>query len=160
MPTTTTARSLEGPHVSLVHASGSRAELYQYGAQLTSWVDSTGREQCYLSRRAVMGGGKSIRGGIPVIFPQFASSGPLPKHGLIRTRDWQIVQHDAVSVTMRVADDQTSRALWPHPFLAELVTTLGREGRQDTLTSALTITNTGAALVSFYGGTPQLPARG
>jgi glucose-6-phosphate 1-epimerase len=37
------------------------------------------------------GEGAPIRGGVPVLFPQFNDEGPLPKHGFVRTAHWQVL---------------------------------------------------------------------
>jgi glucose-6-phosphate 1-epimerase len=55
-----------------------------------------------------------------VVFPQFASTGPLPKHGLLRTRIWTVVQAQDDRVLLRIQDDAESRRLWPHRFTVEL----------------------------------------
>lgn len=132
------------PRVVLTHPNGSRAEIHRYGAHLTSWIDTTGREHFFLSPRAGYSNGISIRGGIPVVFPQFASTGSLPKHGLLRTRVWDITRQLPSSATFRITDDHETRTLWPYSFLAELDITLDA-----TLTVALHITNTGDSSFSF-----------
>lgn len=108
-----------------------------------SWVDAGGQERLYLSTRAQFGPGQSIRGGIPVVFPQFAT-GPLPKHGLLRTRRWSLLAHAGSSATFRITDDDQSRALWPYPFIADLAIDLAA-----TLMVSLTITNSGDSPFSF-----------
>jgi glucose-6-phosphate 1-epimerase len=35
--------------------------------------------------------GKTFRGGIPVLFPQFANSGHLKKHGFVRDMEWDLM---------------------------------------------------------------------
>lgn len=132
--------------IKLTHASGSRAQISLFGAHVTSWVDATGREQLYLSRLARLAGagGKSIRGGIPVVFPQFADTGPLPMHGFLRTREWSVAHSNATSATLERRDDDATRRLWPHAFLAQLAVTVG-----DTLSVTLAITNTGTTPFSF-----------
>jgi len=129
--------------VTLVHSSGASARITHYGAHVVSWVDASGRERFYLSSRAQFGQGKSIRGGIPVVFPQFGT-GPLPKHGFLRTRRWSLIAHVDTSATFRITDDEQTRALWPYPFIAELTVNLA-----DTLTVSLTITNSGDSPFSF-----------
>ncbi len=114
-----------------------------YGAQVLSWIDTEGRERIYLSRRAHSGDGAAIRGGIPVIFPQFGT-GPLPKHGLLRTRRWSLVSHTESAVSFRVTDDDSTRSVWPYPFLAELSVELSV-----TLRVRLKITNTGDSRFTF-----------
>lgn len=129
--------------VTLAHSSGSRASVTSYGAQVLSWIDPEGRERLYLSKLAHSDGGTPIRGGIPVIFPQFGT-GPLPKHGLLRTRRWSLVSHSASAATFRITDEESTRSLWPYPFLAELTVELSR-----VLSVRLTVTNTGESRFTF-----------
>src|SRR5688572_1103245 len=71
---------LDGPDASRVEASA-------FGAHLLSWR-YRGRERLYLSPNASFGAGKAIRGGVPVIFPQFGERGDGPRHGFARTLTW------------------------------------------------------------------------
>lgn len=129
--------------VVLEHASGSTARITRHGAQVVSWTDVTGRERLYLSRETRLGEGASIRGGIPVIFPQFGN-GPLPKHGFVRTREWSLVSHDATSAVLRITDDDATRAIWPYPFLVELQVELS-----ESLTVRMRVRNTGDSAFAF-----------
>lgn len=129
--------------VTLVHSSGATARVTHHGAHVVSWIDPAGRERLYLSSRACYGPGESIRGGIPVVFPQFAT-GPLPKHGFLRTRRWSVVSHLGSNATFRITDDERTRALWPYPFIALLTVDLA-----EMLTVSLKITNPGDSRFSF-----------
>ncbi|MEO6865272.1 MAG: D-hexose-6-phosphate mutarotase [Gemmatimonadaceae bacterium] len=129
--------------LTLINPSGASARIAYHGAQVISWVDVSGRERFYLSSRAQFGPGQSIRGGIPVIFPQFAT-GPLPKHGFLRTRRWSLVAHTGTTAAFRITDDARTRALWPYAFIAELSVNLA-----EMLTVSLTITNSGDSPFSF-----------
>lgn len=129
--------------VTLAHPSGASARITHHGAHLVSWIDASGKERLYLSPRAQFGPGQAIRGGIPVIFPQFAT-GPLPKHGFLRTRRWSLVAHVGSSATFRITDDEHTRALWPYPFIAELTVELA-----EMLTVSLRIINPGDSPFSF-----------
>lgn len=129
--------------VLLEHPSGSTARITRHGAQVVSWTDPAGRERLYLSRDTRSGPGSSIRGGIPVIFPQFGM-GPLPKHGFVRTRDWSVVSHLPTTATFRIADDEASRALWPHRWSVELHVEL-----TEALTVRMRVRNMGNAHFDF-----------
>jgi glucose-6-phosphate 1-epimerase len=129
---------LEGP-------GGSRAEVFLHGAHVTSWIPSDGRERLFLSETAEFAPGKAIRGGIPVIFPQFAGEGPLPKHGFARTLPWEALECDAYCARLRLVDGETTWAIWPHAFAAELKVEL----EQDQLRVSLEITNSGQTPITF-----------
>lgn len=120
-----------------------------HGAQLVSWRPVRGRERLYLSERAEYAAGKAIRGGVPICFPQFAALGPLPKHGLVRTRPWAVQARRDVdgeaSVTLAFEPDAEVRALWPHPCRVELEVRLG-DGR---VTLELSVANDGAGPLPF-----------
>lgn len=108
---------------------GGSAVVTDFGAHAVSWQPSPGGERLYLSESAVFDGAKPIRGGIPVVFPQFGSLGPLAKHGFARTRHWQRSdQHsgaDFASATWTLASDADTLAQWPARFLAELTVNVG-----------------------------------
>lgn len=135
----------------LIHsADGARAAICRYGAHLTSWMPVGGTEQLFVSPLAEYRSGVSIRGGVPIVFPQFAELGPLPKHGLLRTAVWEYrdqrrLADGRVQALFRIADDASMRALWPHAFIAEYSVEIGDR----TLTLTLTARNTGATPLRF-----------
>lgn len=137
------------PRVLLAYPSGGRAEVYLHGAHVTSWTDAEGRPLLFVSERSRWEPGAAIRGGIPVVFPQFADRGPLPKHGFARTRTWELAETDpdlggAATALLRLRDDESTRALWPHSFRAELLVAL-----DESLTLTLRVANTGDSGFDF-----------
>jgi len=132
------------PKVVATAGDGARIEAYVHGAQVTSWHPAGGDERLYLSPQSHFGPGASIRGGIPVCFPQFADQGPLPMHGFARDRAWTPVfagctGDGAAQVRLRLADSPATRALWPHAFACELTAT----ARAGELAVELAIVNAG-----------------
>lgn len=108
----------------LAAPDGAQATVLLQGAQVVSWRPAGGDERLYLSPQAVYAEGQAVRGGVPVIFPQFEQRGPLPRHGLARTRTWRVVRAevgaaDAIAV-LQLGDDASTRPLWPHSFTLEL----------------------------------------
>ncbi len=125
---------------------GASAQVVTQGAHVTSWHTRDGVERLFLSQQSDFRAGAAIRGGVPIIFPQFAGLGPLPKHGFARTAQWQL--HDSRmpdTVQFRLQDSDATRALWPHVFSAEYSVTLAGEA----LVLALSVRNTGAVPYSF-----------
>ena len=139
--------------VALRASDGARAEVYLHGAHVTSWTPAGGSgERLFLSATSEFRAGAAIRGGVPVIFPQFATEGPLPRHGFARTTAWELVAtEDAASgagaATFRLTDSDTTRAIWPHAFVAELAVSVGGPR----LELRLTVANTGPAPFAFTG---------
>lgn len=111
---------------------GAHADISGYGAHVVSWVDAGGRERLYLSPNAAFGEGQAIRGGVPVVFPQFAGRGALAKHGFARTQPWRAgtgETHADGSTCLRLTleSDVATRASWPFEFEATLDVRLGAE---------------------------------
>ncbi|RZI60714.1 MAG: D-hexose-6-phosphate mutarotase [Rubrivivax sp.] len=103
---------------------GARATLLLHGGHLVSWVPAGADEQLFLSPKSAFTTGQAIRGGVPVIFPQFSTRGPLQRHGFARGKPWQLVsaesgKEDALAV-LRLTDDNATRMVWPHAFEAEI----------------------------------------
>ena len=140
------------PRLILSAPDGARAEIYQHGAHLTSWIPSGGEERLFLSSRAKFDPHSTIRGGVPVIFPQFGDEGPLPKHGFARQMEWELLSVDSgpagASARFGLHDDPTSRLAWPHPFSCELKVTVSGQ----VLEMALSVANPDLHAFSFTGG--------
>jgi glucose-6-phosphate 1-epimerase len=136
------------PKIVITHPSGSSAEVYLHGAQVTSWKTSDEVERLFLSEAARFEDGKPIRGGIPVVFPQFADSGPLVKHGWLRTTRWEVdesVDRSENLVKLVTRDTDATRAAWNYSYEAALSVELG----ESELTVTLTLKNTGSADMRF-----------
>jgi len=140
----TEALRLNGP-------GGSSAVISKLGGQVLSWITPDGRERLFLSESAVFDGSVAIRGGIPVCFPQFSDLGDLPKHGLLRTREWcvgdQRCGNDFALVTLEISDDEETRAIWPFPFRAEITLML----EVDRIDVEFCVENTGGDPFEFTG---------
>ena len=110
--------------IRLAHPAGAAAEVYHHGAHLTSYVPAGGSEVLFVSRRARFDAASAIRGGVPVIFPQFADQGPLPKHGFARLAEWVLPDASETAATLVLTDSPETLHLWPHTFLASLAVEL------------------------------------
>lgn len=113
----------ELPVIKLIHASGAEATISPYGAHLLSWKTSDGVEKMFLSDRSQYNFGSPIRGGIPVIFPQFGP-GTLPAHGFARLMLWEaseiIKGYEATSINFSLSDNETTKAMWDYRFNLDL----------------------------------------
>lgn len=146
------------PKVIVRAPDGACAEVYLHGAHITSWRPCPGLdERLFLSATSEFRSGTAIRGGIPIIFPQFAQEGPLPRHGFARTSTWTLDSIEDVDgatvVTLALRHSPATLAVWPANFRALLAVHVG--GAR--LTVTLTVENTGttgfdftAALHSYF----------
>lgn len=140
------------PALAVQASDGARAVVTLHGGHVVSWVPSGSgsEEQLYLSPCSSFTPGQAIRGGVPVVFPQFSDRGPLPRHGFARTRNWCRVAapdaaDDAAMLVLRLTDDDKTRAAWPHAFALEL--RLRVQG--PTLHISLACSNTGSTHWTF-----------
>jgi glucose-6-phosphate 1-epimerase len=134
-----------------VTAPAASAEIYLHGAQVTSWKPAGGDEVLFLSAESRFEDGKAIRGGIPICFPWFrgkADDAKAPAHGVVRTKEWNLVSvaqaGEDVVVTLTTQSDDVSRRWWPHEFRAVYRVTVGvRLGLE------FTVTNMGSTALRF-----------
>ena len=112
------------PAMRLRAADGAQATVLLHGAQVVSWIPVGDQERLYLSPTTQAGPGQAVRGGVPVVFPQFAGQGPLPQHGFARDRAWTwvegVTRDGAAIAVLRLEDDGATDAIWPHRFEVEL----------------------------------------
>ena len=80
----------ELPAVTIRAADGAQATVTLYGGHLVAWQTSDGQERLFCSRDSARDGSRAIRGGVPVIFPQFGARGTGMRHGFARVATWQL----------------------------------------------------------------------
>lgn len=142
----------ELPAVQLTAPDGAQATITLYGAHLVSWKSADGRERLFCSTRSALDGSGPIRGGVPVIFPQFAARGTGMRHGFARVSRWRLAASgagDGETFALFALTDcdlapQTAAA-WPHAFALELRIAV----RANELRMSLDVVNTGTAPFSF-----------
>ncbi|SNY42729.1 glucose-6-phosphate 1-epimerase [Arsukibacterium tuosuense] len=96
-----------------------------YGGQVLSYQPTPGQELLWLSDNAQWHNGAAIRGGVPVCWPWFGPASakinpeqqPLPNHGLVRNRLWQIRHSESsavsTSVNLSIVVNDLPESLWP-----------------------------------------------
>ena len=143
-----------------VQTPQTQATLYLQGAHLTHWQPTGTGPVLFLSRQSDFAPGKPIRGGIPIVFPWFATdskpdrikdangSHPGPSHGFARIQDWNLTaarqEPDATQLTLTLAPTDLSRSMGFQAFHLTLDFLLGR-----TLTVRLTVRNTDTKPLKF-----------
>lgn len=115
--------------IQLQHASGANVKIHPQGAHITSWQTADGVERLFLSKRAEFRPGVAVRGGVPIVFPQFAALGSLPKHGFARTTQWRKVdsgaQTESDTATFVLSYSPETLAIWPYRFSLRYQVSLG-----------------------------------
>jgi glucose-6-phosphate 1-epimerase len=135
------------PYAHLMSSTGSTADVYLHGAHATSWK-SQGAECLFLSKKAVFENGKHIRGGIPIVFPQFGP-GKMPSHGFARISDWEVRRTNAhpgesVSLVLGLSSSPQTKQFWDADFDAEIEFQLSNSFQQ-----IFRVANTGQDALSF-----------
>jgi glucose-6-phosphate 1-epimerase len=138
------------PAITITAPDGARATILVQGAHVVSWQPAGGTEMLYLSPRTPYGDGQAVRGGVPVVFPQFSTRGPLPRHGLARNRTWEVLENNRrgqhAYAVLGLSDDESTRQIWPHSFALEL--TVSVDGPR--LEMELAVMNTGEVTFGFH----------
>lgn len=129
---------------------GARAEILTHGAHVCSWVPAQGSEQLFMSQTSEFLEGVAIRGGVPIVFPQFSNLGSLPKHGFARTAIWRLVrsgqlEQGAAQAVFELQESAASLQIWPHVFRAELLVTVAEQNLQ----LDFSVVNNGDSALSF-----------
>jgi D-hexose-6-phosphate mutarotase len=139
-----------GLPVAELRCSEATATVALLGATVTAFRPRSGAPVLFVSRESAQALGQPIRGGIPVCWPWFGphpTDRALPNHGFVRTRLWSVEEtatgegdeegsrqsgapgggeSPETELTLRLVDDEETRALWPHAFSLRLVVRLGQ----------------------------------
>ena len=172
----TTTQFGQLPALQLRASDGAEATITLYGAHLVSWktppspqASAAGavglqapapQERLFLSTLSALDGSRAIRGGVPVIFPQFAERGNGMRHGFARVSTWRVLdsgeQDGAAFAVLGLSQADLAPALaaaWPSAFDLALRVTV----QAQSLTLQLEVRNTGteafpfsAALHTYY----------
>lgn len=124
--------------------SGAEVVIAQHGGHLISWKTACGTERLYLSETAEYQPGKAIRGGVPVIFPQFNENGPFGRHGFARKSLWQPNPEARI---MELRSSPATLEIWPFEFELSIGVLLSAT----TLEIATKLKNTGDKSFEFQG---------
>ncbi|KAK5076160.1 hypothetical protein LTR64_006363 [Lithohypha guttulata] len=116
--------------------TGESAQVHLFGATVTSWKTSDGKERLFLSTAADLTGKKPIRGGVPIVFPVFGpppkdhETSQLPQHGFARNNTWEFMGKSSSESTDSKSDDsvkldfglsssmlsEDTKNKWPYEF--------------------------------------------
>lgn len=120
-----------------INSGNSEAEVFPFGATVSSWKCG-GIERLFLSSKAKLGGTKAIRGGIPLVFPNFGPWDLGPQHGFARIAHWSIEQRGDEFVIFALRESPETYAMWPHKFTLNYTVRVA----ENALYTILTVENT------------------
>ncbi|XP_077989202.1 uncharacterized protein LOC144443549 [Glandiceps talaboti] len=107
--------------VVLERSANTSVTVHLHGATVISWK-CNGEEMIFISNKAVYDNKKAIRGGIPVVFPNFGPWDLGPQHGFARISRWTLSQPPSkdsqgdVSAVFTLEDSEETRKMWNHKF--------------------------------------------
>jgi len=114
------------------------AKVSTHGATVISW-ENNGQELLFLSKKAILDQPlKGIRGGIPVVFPNFGPWSLGPQHGFARSLPWKVSKQTDRSVVLELSETDYTTKMWPHKFCLQYTVKVS----SDKLITSLIIKNT------------------
>jgi glucose-6-phosphate 1-epimerase len=115
------------PAVRIASPDGAEAIVSLFGGHLMSWKSADGKQRLFMSAQSALDGSKALRGGVPVIFPQFAERGTGMRHGFARTATWRHTTGGMEGTVAYAMFELTHADLapavaeaWPHAFALRL----------------------------------------
>ncbi len=128
---------------------GASIAISAHGGHLCSWRAADGTERLFMSEDTRWDQRSALRGGVPIIFPQFADFGALPKHGFARVLPWTLCSSecatDGSGVVRMTLADSAATAAFAGQFLLELTVQFCGQSLQ----LRLRIENTGSIVFDF-----------
>ena len=134
------------PIVKIHHPSGSQLLVYLFGAHVFSFTNSASQELFFVSKSAIFDGTTPIRGGIPLVFPQFGG-GTLPSHGFARRSNWTIHSMQENTLILSLSDNDSTRTVWDDNRFT-LLYSITLEAN-NAVTTSLQVTNQGQTAFNF-----------
>ncbi len=129
-----------------------RLSHHNLGAQILEANFVSGIKLFYVSPISKLNPSTPARGGIPILFPQFANAGGLKKHGFVRDCHWELIQEniteEAHFLAYSLDINSEDYPDWPHAASLNLQTVL----TENRLSIQLSIKNEGFDEFSFTGG--------
>ncbi|KAE8882404.1 hypothetical protein PF005_g7953 [Phytophthora fragariae] len=141
--------------VKLSHPYGSSAEVFLFGAHVKSFRAAMDpkTDVLFMSKDSFLDGVNPIRGGIPVVFPNFGGAPGFPNHGFARITNWTLASHedakdqDSPSVAkFTMGASASTRQMWPVEFELEYEVKL----YANQLETALHVHNTFTQQIEFH----------
>ncbi len=139
-----------------IHTPAAKATIYMQGAHLTAFQPAGQGPVIFLSRQSDFAPGKPLRGGIPIVFPWFATDSkkdrvdghPGPSHGFARIQEWELsaIERRGGDLVLRFALGPTamSRSMGSDRFALTLEFTIG-----SSLALRMTVENQADAPLTF-----------
>lgn len=131
-------------------AGGAECEIYLFGATVTKFKTASGKDLIWLSSTAKLDGSKAIRGGIPLVFPQFGQPiKEMAQHGFARNNLWEFKSEKSsdtcVSVCLSLDNTVATHEAWAFPYKLEFDIVL----EDFKLTTTYRVINTGPEPFKF-----------
>lgn len=121
------------------------------GAQVLT-AEIGGHQLLYCSPLHDPNARRAARGGVPVLFPQFADRGPLKKHGWARDVEWELTDEhigdDIHSVNLRLETNAETCPDWHYNARLDINVCAS----SDSLSLSLEVRNTGTNSFDWSGG--------
>lgn len=106
---------------------------------LITALSIAGRDLLFMDRSTLLDPAKSVRGGIPLLFP-FAgrldgdrlihAGSTMKQHGFARNKAWTVIEQRPGFVRLGLDDDAETRQVYPHTFRIEQALTVLPQGLQ------------------------------
>lgn len=134
--------------------------ILKYGATITSWKHK-GKEQLWLSSAAKLDGSKPVRGGIPLVFPNFGKTKQeshetfkLPQHGFARNSHWEFLgqtTENPLAIQFGLGPEQANKDIYSKWGEGDKdFTLLYSISLSDTLVTKIEVTNNGSKAFDFH----------